>query len=173
MSDLYFTVTRNEIRRYMPAVPVIVSAAGWAVPQPRKKGTYRLRVPPLPAHVAIRGADCGGIVAATRWEGHYRFTERQYLTWLMAWRPQWAAVMDLACVTVNAQQALVYPGAEEVRRRQNFTTEKAFTFWSCYQDLPLTWVPTIQGWYPEEFARHARDLAPLIHENVCNLSRCW
>ena len=76
MSNLYYTVTRNEIRPYMPAVPVLVSAAGWTVRNPTKSDAYRLRAPPLPAHVVDRGADCGGFVATVRWGGRYRFTHK-------------------------------------------------------------------------------------------------
>jgi hypothetical protein len=94
MTTMYYTVTRNEIRPYMPAVPVVVSAAGWTVPLSGRKDAYRLRAPPLPEHVVDRGADCGGFVATTRWGGHYRFTPRQYVAWLMKWRPRWAAFVE-------------------------------------------------------------------------------
>lgn len=164
MTTFYYTVTRNEVRSTMPAVPVLISAAGWTVAQQKKKRAYRLRVPPLPKHVIERGADCGGFVATTRWNGEYRFTTRQYVTWLMKWRPQWAAIMDLCCVDLDEAGRFIYPGEKEVIRRQHFTTEMAIHFWACYQQLPLTWIVTIQGWYPEEYVRHAQALAPLIQE---------
>lgn len=164
MPDLYYTVTRNEIRPYMPAIPVLVSAAGWTVQQPTKKDAYRLRAPPLPAHVVDRGADCGGFVATVRWGGRYRFTPRQYVGWLLHLRPRWAATIDLCCVDLGAKGALCYPGKGEVERRQQFTTDMAYHFWGHYQHLPLALCPTIQGYHPEEYVRHASVLAPLIRE---------
>lgn len=164
MPDFYYTVTRNEIRDYMPAIPVLVSAAGWTVPQAGKKNAYRLRAPPLPAHVVDRGADCGGFVATVRWGGRYRFTPRQYVGWLLHLRPRWAATMDLCCVNLDAHGALCSPGKAEVERRQQFTTEMAHYFWTQYQHLPFALCPTIQGYHPEEYVGHAQALAPLIRE---------
>lgn len=164
MIDFYYTVTRNEIRSTMPAVPVLVSAAGWTVPDSGKAGGYRLRLPALPAHVTERAADCGGFVATTRWKTRYRFSPSQYVTWLLRWRPHWAATMDLCCCDMNTQGVPTYPGQEEVARRQSFTTEMAYLFWTLYQHLPITWVLTLQGWHPDEYVRHAHALAPLIRE---------
>jgi hypothetical protein len=72
--------------------------------------------------------------------------------------------MDLCCVDMDEDGQLVYPGKEEVRLRQQFTTEMAYFFWSCYQELPPVFCPTVQGWHPEEYVQHAQALAPLIHE---------
>jgi hypothetical protein len=162
MTDLYYTVTHNEIRSSMPDVPVLVSAAGWTFQ--RKNGTTYLRKPPLPDHVVKRAGDCGGIAAATRWGGKYRFKPRQYVDWLMKWKPQWAATMDLCCVDLGEDGRPHYPGKKEVERRQKYTTEMASYFWAMYQYIPLTWVVTIQGWHPEEYVQHASILAPLIRE---------
>lgn len=159
----YYTVTRNEIRPFMPTVPVLVSAAGWVYK--RRSGKFALRPPPLPDHVVERGADCGGFVAATRWGGHYRFTPDEYVSWLMKWRPQWAAAMDMPCLDAATWG---YPGKEEVERRQRYTTEMAFHFWATYAHLPIEWCVTIQGYHPEEYARHAGQLAPLIQE-MCEI----
>ena len=152
MPVLHYTVTRNEIRPYMPAVPVVVSAAGYCFKG--EKGYY-LRPPPLPEHVVTRGADCGGFVATTRWGGCYRFKPRYYANWLMKWRPQWVAVIDLCCLDLDERGMPCYPGKEEVKRRQKFCTAMAHHFWAVFQHLPLTWVVTIQGWHPEEYVRHA------------------
>jgi hypothetical protein len=148
----------------MPAVPVLVSAAGWTVPNRAKKNGYRLRTPPLPEHIVERAADCGGFAATLRWGGCYRFSPDQYVGWLLKFQPKWAATMDLCCVDMDEKRQLVYPGKEEVERRQQFTTDMAYRFWSCYQELPVAFCPTIQGWHPEEYVRHAQTLAPLIHE---------
>ena len=164
MTELYYTVTRNEIRSNMPKIPVLVSAAGYTVPVFGKKATYRLRTPALPGHVTERAADCGGFAATTRWGGQYRFRPRQYVAWLMKWRPEWAATMDLCCFDLNEQGVPIYPCNAEVERRQRFTTLMARDFWADYQHLPLTWVVTLQGWHPEEYVRHAQVLAPLIRE---------
>src|SRR5215469_2477357 len=98
MSELYYTVTRNEIRPDMPTVPVLVTASGWT--RATKDG-YRLRTPPLPEHVTERAADCGGFVATTRWGGQYRFSPDQYVGWLMKFNPKWAATFDLCCVDMD------------------------------------------------------------------------
>ena len=158
---IYSTVPSNLIRPYMPAVPVLLSAASFTR-YSRRKAAYYLRVPRLPEHIVERAADCGGFVATVAWGGKYRFTWRQYAAWLSTWRPQWAATMDLCCIA--DAKAYAHPGDAEVKRRQDFTTEMAWRFWQCARDVPWCWVPTIQGHSLPEYERHARELCPLIRE---------
>src|SRR5689334_15035231 len=35
-------------------------------------------------------------------------------------------------------------------------------FWDRFRLVPWTWCPTITGWLPSDYERHARELAPLI-----------
>jgi hypothetical protein len=157
----YSTVPSNLIRPYMPAVPVLLTAASFTR-YSRRRGAYYLRTPSLPAHITEKAADCGGFVATIVWGGSYRFSWRQYVAWLSAWQPRWAATMDLCCIA-DAKTA-AHPGAAEVQRRQDFTTEMAYRFWECARDVPWSWVPTIQGHSLVEYERHARDLCPLVRE---------
>ena len=50
------------------------------------------------------------------------------------------------------------------QQRQRRTTENAWQAWAHWKPLPFAWVPTIQGWLPEDYRRHAYDMKPLIDE---------
>jgi hypothetical protein len=150
----YYTLSINDVRRgywpYMPAdLPVMLPASSWSP---------SLKPPKLPAHVQQRAADCGGFVATFRW-GDYRYTPDQYVAWLDAWRPQWAATMDYCCEPELAE------GGNLVRDRQERTTAMAELFWHEFRDAPWAWTPTVQGWEVEDYRRHARELRPLV-ENM-------
>jgi hypothetical protein len=150
------TISAKELRPNMPPVPFLLSAASFL--KQNSKGRCSLRKPRyLPASM-VRGADCGGFTAAMRWGGHYRFTRDQYLVWLAAWHPQWAAIFDIPCLSEMGG----YPGPKVVEERQRWTTEKAWEFWDLHWDTPWTWTPTIQGYTLSEFEQHARDLTDLI-----------
>ena len=155
---LYYTSSSKEANLEMPAVPVLLSAASFTR---LYKNGYGLMRPRLPYRVMERAADCGGFVATMKWGGTYRFSPVQYIDWLLKWQPQWAATMDLLCID---EQTYGYPGKGVVEERQRFTTDKAREFWERYRSVPWAWVPTIQGFYPEEYERHARKMAPLIRK---------
>lgn len=157
MATMYYTTAHQEIRPYMPPDPVLVCAASCL--RVHKNGQTILLTPRLPAHVTDRAADCGGFNVVAKWAGRYPFTTRQYATWLMAWRPSWAAMMDWCCVDTTAGKR-AYPGREVVAERQRQTTAMAYELAECYPRIP--WTPVIQGFYPEEFQAHARQLLPLI-----------
>ena len=151
----YATIDSDKIRSYMPDVPVLLPASSWA----RKMNRAGVMRPPkLPDHVSHRAADCGGYVATFKW-GDYRFSPQQYVDWLETWRPRWAATMDYCC-----EDEITSGKRGVVRERQQRTTEMAHRFWQDYGDAPWRWCPTVQGWQPEDYRRHARDLAPLIAE---------
>jgi hypothetical protein len=150
------TISSKELRPDMPPVPFLLSAASFI--REDSKGRCSLRKPRyLPASM-VRGADCGGFTAAMRWGGRYRFTRDQYLVWLAAWHPQWAATFDLPCFSESGG----YPGPTVVEERQRWATEKAWEFWDLHWDTPWTWTPTITGYKIEEYERHARNLTDLI-----------
>lgn len=87
--------------------------------------------------------------------GDYRYSPAEYVDWLDRWSPNWAATMDYCCEPdINGI----------VRERQDRTTIMALRFWAEYRDVPWPWVPTIQGWEPEDYRRHAREMSPLIRE---------
>jgi hypothetical protein len=154
--QFYYTVSSKEVRPSMPPVPVLLSAASFA--RQHKDGSTYLVPPHLPDNIGTRGADCGGFTAAMRWNGVYRFTPIQYVRWLDSWLPQWAATMDMPCLS----ETLGDPSESLVRERQHCATEMAELFWYEYRCAPWCWCPTITGWHPSDYERHARELAPLI-----------
>ena len=154
--QFYYTVSSKEMRPSMPPVPVLLSAASFV--RERKDGSIYLRSPQLPNSIVTKGADCGGFVAATCWKGCYRFSPLQYVRWIDSWQPQWAAAMDMPCLS----ETLGDPGASVVEERQQYSTKMAELFWSEYRCAAWTWCPTITGWSPSQYEHHARQLAPLI-----------
>lgn len=145
--EFYATFDVDSLCSYIPeAIPILLPASSWA-----RKG---LKPPRLPVHVQKRGADSGGFVASRTW-GDYRYSLEQYVNWLLSWRPSWAATMDYCC---EPELAVV------TRERQACTTENARQAWEYFQHLPFAWVPTIQGWLPEDYRRHAYEMKPLIRD---------
>jgi hypothetical protein len=155
--EFYYTVSGDDIREYMPDVPVLLPASSFV--EQRRNGEYYLRKPNLPEHIHQRAADCGGFVASFKWGGVYRYSPEQYIDWLHTWKPQWSAMMDFCCEDeiTNGRPGIV-------RDRQQATTGMAYRFWDDYRDAPWVWVPTIQGWYVKDYRRHAREMKPLIDE---------
>jgi hypothetical protein len=99
-------------------------------------------------------ADSGGFMASRIW-GDYRYSLEEYVGWLTSFSPLWAATMDYCCE----------PELEVVTRdRQERTTQNAWQAWEQYRSLPFAWVPTLQGWLPSDYRRHAEELKPLIQE---------
>lgn len=158
MITFYPTVARDQLSR-IATNRVLLVASSYAASEVRAYGRVRhsLPVPVIPEHVTERAADCGGFVATFKW-GDYPYTPEQYVRWLRAWRPQWAATMDYCCEDEITNGK---PGV--VRERQQKTTEMAWHFWQTYQES-WAWVPTIQGWTVEDYERHATEMKPLIDE---------
>ena len=143
----YATFDVDSLCSFIPEqTALLLPASSWS-----RKG---MKKPPIPAHITEVAADSGGFVASRVW-GDYRYTLEQYVTWLQSWQPRWAAMMDYCCE----------PQLQQVtRRRQEQTTANAREAWSRYQQVPWAWVPTVQGWIPEDYSRHASELQPLIEE---------
>lgn len=157
----YATFAVEDLRPCLPAgIPVLLPASSWA--------RRHLAPPRLPAHVTECAADCGGFVATRVW-GDYRYTAVEYVSWLASWPvcPAWAATMDYCC---EDEITAGVPGL--VRERQERTTAQAFHFWQHYRSVPWVWVPTVQGWFPNDYQRHAHDLAPLLSEMAAYYGPC-
>jgi hypothetical protein len=146
----YATFSLDDLRPEMPSVPVMLPASSWA-----RRG---LSTPRLPETITERAADCGGFVATRIW-GEYRYSAEEYVDWLQRWQPVWAATMDYCC---EDEITTGKPGI--VRERQKRTTEQAYHFWQRYRAVPWIWVPTLQGWHPEDYRVHAQELLPLLQE---------
>jgi hypothetical protein len=145
--NFYATFDVDSLCSYIPQdVSVLLPASSFARDNfPR---------PCLPVSVKNVAADSGGYVATRRW-GEYRYSLDQYVNWLNTFRPMWVATMDYCCE----------PDLEVVtRERQEKTTANAWQAWENYRSAPFAWVPTIQGWLPADYRRHASELKPLIAE---------
>src|SRR5437660_5874825 len=143
----YATFDVDSLCSYIPEdAAILLPASSWA-----RKGMKR---PAVPAHITDVAADSGGFVASRIW-GDYRYTLEQYVTWLRSFHPRWCATMDFCCE----------PELHQVTRdRQEQTTKNALAAWNAYRSESWAWVPTIQGWTPEDYRQHASQLQPLIEE---------
>lgn len=145
--DFYATFDVDSLCSYIPQdTAVLLPASSWA-----RKG---LKPPHLPPGIHKCGADSGGFVASHIW-GEYRYTLSQYVAWLCSWNPLWAATMDYCC---EPELAVV------TKERQARTTQNAYAAWKTYRHVPFAWVPTIQGLWPEDYRRHAKEMKPLLEE---------
>src|SRR5690348_16955833 len=157
----YATFDVDSLCSYIPEqTSILLPASSWS-----RKGMKR---PSIPAHIVDVAADSGGFVASRIW-GEYRYSLDQYVTWLRSFRPRWAATMDYCCE----------PELQQITEdRQAKTTTNAREAWSRYRGEVWSWVPTIQGWTPDDYRRHASELKPLIDEmRAYYLARpgpsCW
>lgn len=148
----YYTIGIDEWRpRFLQSdVPLLLPASSYA--------RYRFRRIQIPSHITQKAADSGGFIATFKW-GDYRYTPQQYVDWLSSWEPDWAATMDYCC-----EDEITSGRTGVVRERQQKTTGMAWRFWDDYRTTPWPWVPTVQGWKLQDYARHARDLKPLVTE---------
>lgn len=156
----YPTVSYGELGKYSNIPRALLPASSWARDEVKKYGNVRARipVPRLPEMLTDTAADCGGFVATKKW-GDYRYSVEQYVEWLHAWCPKWAAMMDYCCENEITSGR---PGI--VRERQQRTTEMAYNLWGEYRETPFVWVPTIQGWEVEDYRYHVQQMKPLIRE---------
>lgn len=157
MSITFYTTidsycTPKTVWDVIPNVPMLLPASSWAA----KIKNGQIPTPKIPSHLTELAADCGGFVATFKW-GDYTYTPSQYVEWLQSFSPSWAATMDYCC---EDEITSGKPGI--VKERQDRTTRMAYLFWRKYRKAPWTWVPTIQGWKPEDYKRHAEEMAPLI-----------
>lgn len=167
MIHFYPTVSCGELGKYaqIPGALLPVSSwAGYALRRQEQRGLPvdmvigPIPVPKLPECLIHIAADCGGFVATKKW-GKYRYTPEQYVEWLDALRPEWAAMMDYCCENEITSGR---PGI--VRERQKLTTEMAYKLWEDYREKSWVWVPTIQGWSVSDYVRHVGEMEPLIRE---------
>lgn len=158
MSEFWTTIDFDMLSpRYwgaMPEVPYLLPASSWS----RKMKNGIIPTPKLPPHLTEIAADCGGFVATFRW-GDYRYSPEQYVRWLYSFYPRWSAMMDYCC-----EDEITSGNRGIVEERQHKTTDMAWHFWKGYKNAPWAWVPTIQGWNPEDYQRHAKEMLPLILE---------
>lgn len=143
----YATFDVDSLCSYIPAgTPVLLPASSWA--------RVGLKKPSIPPQITDTGADCGGFVASRIW-GEYRYDLTMYEARLRTWSPQWAATMDYCCEPELC---------EVTRERQAKTTANAREAWLKFKSASWAWVPTIQGWTPDDYRRHAHELLGLIEE---------
>lgn len=146
----YATMKNDHLRPYMADVPILLPASSWS--------RIKMRKPNLPSTMSNVAADSGGFVATFKW-GDYKYTPDEYVRWLNTFKPRWAATMDYCC-----EREITGKNEGVVRQRQQRTTDMAHLFWAKYLNVDWAWVPTVQGWYVEDYVQHARDLKPLIEE---------
>lgn len=155
--QFYATLSYGHTRDYMPEDTLyLLPASSWSRGM-RKDGT--LPTPKLPMHIRHVAADCGGFVASRIW-GDYKYSPQQYVDWLHTFPAgvlKWAATMDYCC-----EEPLTDGQQKTVIERQCKTTLNAYMFWDEWRAVPWAWVPTVQGWAIDDYARHAEELKPLI-----------
>jgi len=154
--QFYATFAADDVRPYIPeGIAVLLPASSFARFCSKKTGA--LKPGNLPPQVTRRAADSGGYVATKKF-GDYQYSQEQYTDWLFTFNPQWAAMRDYCCepdIATDSNLMVI---------RQARTTENAYATWGEYKDTPFAWVPTVQGWEPADYVRHAAELKPLITE---------
>ncbi len=141
----------------LPDVPVLLPASSWA--SNGKGGNMKLRRPSISIGVRERAADCGAYGVVRRWD-NYPFMTGEYVAWLdSGWAPSWAATQDCCVGAMPDPQ-----DPEVIAECQEWSTRFAAYTWETYGDAPWTWCPTVQGWLPEDYRRHAEALGPLVRE---------
>jgi hypothetical protein len=148
----YTTIDADSVRDCMPTTPVLIPASSWH----RRYGS--LKTTPLPERITERAGDPGGFVFTLRQKRDYPFGDKELAEWGEAMKLSWCATKDYCC------EPEITAGQGSVAERQARTTEAAWRMWQAHSTAPFAWVPTIQGWEVEDYARHACDLRPLIDE---------
>jgi hypothetical protein len=153
--EFYATTDADSVSlKLWPHIPpgaYLISAASWW----RRYG--RLRVTPLPPQMSPVGGDCGGyVITRVRKLDVWPFDDDELATWYAGMGVAWGATRDHCCEPDIARGAIC--------ERQEMTTENAAAAWRRFRDAPFAWVPTVQGWEPDDYTRHARQLAPLVRE---------
>src|SRR4029077_10844037 len=162
MATFYYSFRPRDIRPAEMGEMAALISAGGCIRTPTKNNPERLIVPHrLPPHITDKAADCGGFKVMKKYQGIYPFSLEDYWTWLDACQPRWAAMWDYCCMATETGASL---SPDQVQQNQRNTTDKAWEIWRTYRDTPWAWVPTIQGYTVQQYAQHARQMAPLIHE---------
>lgn len=167
MINFYPMISNGELGKYCKIERGLLPVSSWAASALRsqaKRGLTtdmvigRIPVPKIPKGMTRVAADCGGFVATKKW-GKYKYSPEQYVQWLDAVQPEWAAMMDFCC-----EDEITSGLAGVVKERQSMTTAMAYKLWDEYKDKDWVWVPTIQGWNVSDYIRHANEMLPLIQE---------
>ena len=142
---MYFTCgfahMRPDLWSGRDGVPVMIVASNYL------SGTRRLRVRPAPPQCRPLFADCGGFFFALKGRD-YPFTWQEYVAWLAAMQPDYAACMDYPC------EAEVAADDAAVRQRQLRTLAHAGVLLSL--DVPWQWIPVLQGRTVAQYRQHAQ-----------------
>lgn len=152
--EFYATTDADSVGpRLWPHIPpsaYLLSAASWW----RRYG--RLKVTPLPPQMRPLGGDCGGyVITRVRKLTCWPFGDDELAEWYSGMGMAWGATRDHCC---EPDISIA------IHERQEMTTENAAAAWRNHRDAPFAWVPTVQGWEPDDYARHARQLRPLVEE---------
>ncbi len=141
---MFYTVGYTHMRDHLwagrPGVPVMVVASNYL------SSTGKLRVRPVPVQCRPLFADCGGFYFAAKGKD-YPFTTAEYITWLEAMQPDYAACMDYPC------EAEIAPDDLAIAHRQARCIEHAKVLLR-YQG-GWEWLPVLQGRTVEQYLRHA------------------
>lgn len=142
---MYYTMTHGHMRADLwtnrPGVPTMIVASNYLT------ASDRLRTRPAPAQCRPLFADCGGFYFAFKGRD-YPFGPDQYVTWLRAMRPDYAATMDYPC------EAEIAADGAAVVARQRRTLAHAETLLAY--DVPWQWLPVLQGRTVDQYVYHAR-----------------
>jgi hypothetical protein len=171
VTTFYTTIAANQVRDYMPATPMMVTATSyWSYGQRRSKARQldgKIPQVVLPEHVSEVCADSGGFEAAYRHGGTYPFSFETYIDWLETIpNLSWAAMPDLPV------EREITASFEGMRERQQLTLDWARDLWGDatdhgeYNSVPWCWVPTIQGREPADYVWMAERMAPLLFDQM-------
>ena len=140
----YYTCTFGHMRPDLwegrGGVPVMIVASNYL------SDAGRLRVRPVPPQCRPVFADCGGFYWAKKGVD-YPYSYADYIAWLGAMRPDYAATWDYPC------EAEVASDDAAVLSRQRRTIEHARALLSI--EGSWEWVPVVQGRTLDQYLAHA------------------
>lgn len=141
---MFYTCTfghmRPDLWHNRQGVPVMVVASNYLTP------SGRLRVRPVPAQCRPLFADCGGFYFAFKGRD-YPFSPAEYIDWLTAMAPDYAACMDYPC------EAEVATDDAAVLSRQRRTIDHARVLLAHHG--AWEWLPVLQGRTVAQYIDHA------------------
>lgn len=145
MQTMFYTCTFSHVRADLwegrKGVPVMIVASNFLT------ASGKLRIRAVPEQCRPLFADCGGFYFALK-RHDYPFTYDEYVAWLIAMKPNYAATWDYPCEAELASDDIA------VLSRQGGTLDHARALLAY--DVPWTWVPVLQGRTVEQYVRHAR-----------------
>lgn len=141
---LFFTLSYSHLRQNLwqdQSIPPLM------VPASTCYRSGRLRARPTPHGTPLLFCDSGGYVFAKKYS-RYPFNRADYVGWLRAMKPTYAALLDYPC------EASIAPDHRAVRDRQRRTLEHAEHLMRI--QAPWSWVPVVQGQKVEDYVIMAR-----------------